>query len=63
MPLDPNIRDRILSSVDQGFDEQIAFTQDLIRFPSTRGAEHVVQDFVFSRASRSRLRHGSLRDG
>lgn len=53
MSLDSGIRDRIVSSVDQGFGEQIAFTQDLIRFPSTRGAEHAVQDFVF-RALRDR---------
>jgi acetylornithine deacetylase len=53
MSLDPSIRDRIISSVDQGFDEQVAFTQDFIRFPSTRGAEHAVQDFVF-RALRNR---------
>ncbi len=53
MSLDPSIRDRIISSVDQGFGEQVAFTQDLIRFPSTRGAEHAVQDFVF-RALRDR---------
>ena len=53
MSLDAAIRDRIISSVDQGFDEQIAYTQDLIRFPSTRGAEHAVQDFVF-RALRNR---------
>ena len=32
---------------------QIAFTQELIRFGSTRGAEHAVQDFVF-RALRDR---------
>lgn len=53
MSLDPSIRDRVISSVDQGFGEQVAFTQDLIRFPSTRGAEHAVQDFVF-RALRDR---------
>lgn len=47
MPFDPKLRDAIVASVAQGFDEQIAFTQALIRFPSTRGAEHTVQDFVF----------------
>jgi acetylornithine deacetylase len=47
MPLDPALRDRILASVEAGFAEQIAFTQAMIRFPSTRGAEHTVQDFVF----------------
>lgn len=47
MPLDPVLRDRILASVEAGFAEQVAFTQAMIRFPSTRGAEHTVQDFVF----------------
>ncbi|MDX2202340.1 MAG: ArgE/DapE family deacylase [Hyphomicrobiaceae bacterium] len=47
MPLDPNLRDGIIASVAEGFAAQIAFTQALIRFPSTRGAEHTVQDFVF----------------
>jgi acetylornithine deacetylase len=47
MPLDPALRDRILASVEAGFAEQVAFTQAMIRFPSTRGAEHTVQDFVF----------------
>ena len=40
MPLDPALRDNILASVEAGFAEQIAFTQELIRFPSLRGAEH-----------------------
>lgn len=53
MPLDPALRDRILASVEAGFAEQLAFTQAMIRFPSTRGAEHTVQDFVF-RALRER---------
>jgi acetylornithine deacetylase len=47
MSLDPALRDRIIASVDQGFDQQIALSRDLIRFPSTRAQEHAVQDFVF----------------
>jgi len=47
MPLDPALRDRILASVEAGFAEQLAFTQEMIRFGSTRGQEHTVQDFVF----------------
>jgi acetylornithine deacetylase len=47
MSLDPALRDRIIASVDQGFDQQVALSQDLIRFPSTRAQEHAVQDFVF----------------
>ncbi len=47
MPLDPQLRDKITASVERGFDEQLDFTRTLIRFPSTRGAEHAVQDLVF----------------
>lgn len=47
MSLDPALRDRILAAVDAGFDEQIRYTQDLVRFASTRGQEQAVQDFVF----------------
>src|SRR6478609_2834744 len=47
MPLDPALRDRILASVEAGFAEQVAFTQEMIRFGSVRGEEHTVQDFVF----------------
>lgn len=53
MPLDPSVRDRIAAAVSDGFDAQIAFTRDFIRFPSRRGEEHAVQDFVF-RALRDR---------
>lgn len=47
MPLDPALRDRILAAVEAGFAEQVAFTQEMIRFGSLRGQEHAVQDFVF----------------
>jgi len=53
MTLDPALRARIVDAVAAGFDSQIAFTRDLIRFPSRRGEEHAVQDFMF-RALRSR---------
>ena len=53
MPLDAALRDKILASVEAGFAQQIAFTQNLIRFPSLRGSEHTCQDFVF-RALRGR---------
>nr|WP_093255241.1 ArgE/DapE family deacylase [Rubrimonas cliftonensis] len=36
----------ILAAVDRNFDAQIAFTQELVRRPSLRGAEAPVQDFV-----------------
>ena len=47
MPLDPALTDKILASVEAGFVEQLAFTQELIRFPSLRGDEHACQDFIF----------------
>ncbi|WP_018260052.1 ArgE/DapE family deacylase [Methylobacterium sp. WSM2598] len=53
MPLDPALRDRIIASVEAGFPDQIAHTQALVRFPSTRGQEQAIQDFVF-RAFRAR---------
>ena len=46
--LDQNNADTIGRAVEDGFGAQIAFTQDLIRFPSMRGQEHDVQDFVFN---------------
>jgi acetylornithine deacetylase len=53
MPLDPALRDRIADSVAEGFAEQVAFTQELVRLPSLRGEEHAIQDLVF-RALRNR---------
>ncbi|TDR87207.1 ArgE/DapE family deacylase [Enterovirga rhinocerotis] len=47
MPLDPALAERIAASVEEGFDQQVAFTQGLIRFPSTRGQEHAIQDHLF----------------
>ena len=47
MTLDPELSRRILQSVDQGFADQIAFTKTMMRYPSLRGAEHAIQDFVF----------------
>ena len=36
----------IRDAVDRGFDGQIDFTAELVRFPSVRGAEHTAQDFM-----------------
>lgn len=44
--LDTEVTSAILKSVDDGFDEQLAFTQDLVRLPSLRGEEHTAQDFM-----------------
>ena len=47
MALDPALRARIVASVEEGFADQVAHTQALVRFASTRGQEHAIQDFVF----------------
>jgi acetylornithine deacetylase len=47
------VRARVAASVESGFDEQIDYTKELMRFASVRGAEHEIQDYVF-RAFRSR---------
>lgn len=47
MALDPALADRISASVEQGFADQVAHIQDLVRFGSVRGAEHAIQDHVF----------------
>ena len=46
MPIDADLRQRIASSAAVGFADQLAFMQQLVRFPSTRGNEHTVQDFM-----------------
>ena len=53
MALDPTLRDGIIASVEEGFAEQVSYTQELIRFRSIRGEEQAIQDFVF-RAFRDR---------
>ena len=45
--LDDETRDRILRSVEAGFADQVALTQQMVRFASTRGQEAVIQDFVY----------------
>lgn len=45
--LDPDLHDSLAKAVKEGFDAQIALTQDLVRRPSQRGDEHTVQDFIF----------------
>ena len=45
--LDESLAAEILAAVDARFDEQLAFTRELVRFPSLRGREHTAQDFVF----------------
>jgi acetylornithine deacetylase len=45
-PLDPDLTTRIMKAVDDGFDEQVQLTAELVKFPSVRGAEHTAQDFT-----------------
>ena len=47
MTLDRTRVATITQSVTDGFAEQVAHTQDLVRFASLRGEEHAIQDFVF----------------
>ncbi|HEY0570803.1 MAG TPA: ArgE/DapE family deacylase [Enterovirga sp.] len=47
MELNPQLREQIIAAVAAGFHDQIAFTQEFVRFQSLRGCEHAVQDFVF----------------
>jgi len=42
---DAEARDRIFAAIDAGFDAQVAFLQDLVRFPSLRGREAPLQDW------------------
>jgi acetylornithine deacetylase len=48
MALDPTLAAEIEASVAEGFADQVAHTQALVRFASLRGAEHACQDYVFA---------------
>lgn len=48
MALTQDIRDKIIASVEAGFDNQVLYTQDLIRLQSVRGDEFVIQDRIFN---------------
>ncbi len=47
MTLDSARTAAIARAVADGFAEQVAYTQGLVRFASLRGEEHAIQDFVF----------------
>lgn len=53
--LDPQMTTAIMKAVDAGFDNQIALTKEIVRFPSVRGAEHTAQDFMASEMCRRGL--------
>ena len=42
---DAAARDRILAAIDASFNQQVAFLQELVRFPSLRGREAPLQDW------------------
>ncbi len=44
--MDTHLTAQILKAVDEGFDEQIEFTSDMIRFPSLRGQERPAQEWL-----------------
>ncbi len=44
--MEPELAKKIQNAVDDGFDEQVDFTTELVRFKSTRGQEHTAQDFM-----------------
>ncbi|MEO1197769.1 MAG: ArgE/DapE family deacylase [Pseudomonadota bacterium] len=46
MPLDPSLAHDITQAVSDGFDAQVALTQELVRCPSQRGAEQTAQDVI-----------------
>ena len=45
--LTPQQSKEILIAVEQGFDKQVAFTQQLMAYPSLRGQEHLAQEFLY----------------
>ena len=53
--LDPGLATRIMHAVDDGFDEQVALTAELVKFPSVRGAEATAQDFMAAEMRRRGL--------
>lgn len=53
--LDKQIAAAIMDAVDRRFDEQVRFTQDMVRCPSTRGHEHTVQDLMADAMARRGL--------
>ncbi|MGA0797220.1 MAG: ArgE/DapE family deacylase, partial [Quisquiliibacterium sp.] len=50
---DSSLHSRILTAVEDAFDEQVGFLADLTRIPSLRGQEASAQDFMAA-AMRSR---------
>ena len=51
--LAPDLRNKLMRAVDDGFDDQVRFLSDLTRLPSLRCQEATAQDFM-ARALRAR---------
>lgn len=47
MSLVPDMKDRILKAVEDGFPTQLDYTRQLVALPSLRGREHAIQARVF----------------
>ncbi|MBB4285303.1 ArgE/DapE family deacylase [Roseospira goensis] len=45
--LDPSLSREILAAVEDGFADQVAVLENLVRFPTLRGQEHTAQDYMF----------------
>ena len=45
--IDANLSQKILDEVVVGFEDQLRFTMDLMRYPSLRGQEHTAQNFFY----------------
>ena len=44
--MDSDQQQRILDAVDERFNEQVAFVEELVSHPSTRGNEQSAQRFI-----------------
>jgi acetylornithine deacetylase len=53
--LDPELAAKIMHAVDDGFEEQVELTAELVKFPSVRGAEGTAQDFMAAEMRRRGL--------
>ena len=54
--MDEALRAAVLRSVDEGFGDQLAYTQKLVSFASQRGQEFAIQDFIYNDFAARRLK-------
>lgn len=48
MPLKAALQSSLQTAVDEGFDAQLDYTRKLVAFPSQRGAEFAIQDYLYN---------------